>query len=400
MKKFAIALSIALLISGCASLNPFASNKPEMRKSPEIATENSHKILWKQDIGKAEKNNRLVLIPALVENLNAIFVAKNSSNGEISTLQRLDANSGNIVWSKKFENTNDSRWAGGVAADNEIIIVSSNKGDILAFSTENGEELWKINVPHEISQPAAIHPQFGIAIKTTDNSFYLFDKNDGKQRWIYQRNSAILGVRNTANNGQLTFADEFVFSGVAGGKIIALLAENGAPIWEGVISTPKGATELDRITDVVAKPLILPNGQLCAIAYQGKISCFNMMRGGETLWQKNFASSKNITADERNIYITTDDDKIVAVDLQSGSTIWQQTNLQTRNPSAPIVNVKENQIVLGDVEGFIYFINAENGELISKIQTGAGGIISTPMYSAENDIFYFQTEDGDLIAIK
>ena len=63
-----------------------------------------------------------------------------------------------------------------------------------------------------------------------------------------------------------------------------MAAENGAPIWEGIIATPKGATELERITDVLARPLILQNGQLCAIAYQGKISCFNMLRGAETLW--------------------------------------------------------------------------------------------------------------------
>lgn len=398
-----LGLGALIIISGCSSINPFASNKPKMQESPEI-TQKQHsqnnQILWQQDIGQAEKNNHFVLLPALVDSLNAIFVAKNSSNGKTSTLQRLDAKSGQISWSKDFENPDNARLSGGVAADEDVIIVSSNKGDIFAYSSSDGSELWKINVPHEISQPAAIHPKFGVAVKTADNTFYLFDKTDGKQKWIYQRNSAVLGVRNTANNGQLVFADAFVFSGVSGGKIIALLAENGAPIWEGVISTPKGATELDRITDVVAHPLILPNGQLCAIAYQGKISCFNMMRGGETLWQKNFASSQNLTADRNNIYLTSDDGKIVALDMQSGGTIWQQTQLQTRNPSAPIANINANQVIVGDAEGYIYFLNADNGEFVNKIKVGGGAIISTPFYSVENDAYYFQTEDGSLIAVR
>lgn len=397
-------LGALIIISGCSSINPFASNKPKMQQSPEIVAQNQNQtqnqILWQQDIGQADKNNHLLLVPALVENLNAIFIAKNSSNGKISTIQRLDAQSGQISWSKEFENPENTRLSGGVAADEDVIIVSSNKGDIFAYSTTDGSELWKINVPHEISQPAAIHPQFGVAVKTSDNSFYLFDKADGSQKWIYQRNSSILGVRNISNRGQLAFADSFLFSGVSGGKIIALLAENGAPIWEGVISTPKGATELDRITDVVAHPLILPNGQLCAIAYQGKITCFNMMRGGETIWQKNFASSQNLAADQHNIYLTTDDGKIVALDMQSGGTIWQQNKLQSRNPSAPIANINDRQIVVGDAEGFIYFINAENGEFISKLKTNSRAIISSPIYFAENNTYYFQTEDGYLIAVK
>lgn len=400
MKKTIAILGIALLISACSSINPFASNKPKMQPSPTITEKSQTQILWQQDIGQADKNNHLLLVPALVENLNAIFIAKNSSNGKFSTIQRLDAQSGQITWSKEFENPENSRLSGGVSADEDIIVVSSNKGDIFAYSTSDGSEVWKIKIPHEISQPAAIHPQFGVAIKTADNSFYLFDKTDGSQKWIYQRNSSILGVRNIANRSQLAFVDSFLFSGVSGGKIIALLAENGAPIWEGIIATPKGATELDRITDVVANPLVLPDGGLCAIAYQGKITCFNMIRGGETLWQKNFSSSHNLTADQHNIYLTTDDGKIVALDIQTGSTVWQQVKLQTRNPSAPIANVNDNQIVVGDAEGFIYFINAENGEFISKLKTNSGAIISAPLYFAENNTYYFQSEDGYLIAVK
>lgn len=407
MKKI-LSFATILLISGCSAINPFASNKPKMQEAPEVIsqnqnqnyTQNQYQILWQQDIGQADKNNHLILSPALVETLDAIFVAKNSSNGKIATIQRIDAKSGQISWSKEFENPENAKLSGGVAADEDAIIVSNNKGDIFAYSTSDGEQLWKINVPHEISQPAAIHPQFGVAIKTADNTFYLFDKTDGKQKWIYQRNTTILGVRNSANNGQLAFADDFVFSGVSGGKIIALAAENGAPIWEGIIATPKGATELERITDVLARPLILQNGQLCAIAYQGKISCFNMLRGAETLWQKNFGSSQNLTADRNNIYLTSDDGKIVALDLQTGSTVWQQNQLQTRNPSAPIANYQQNQILVGDAEGFVYVIDVENGEFINKIQIGGGAIISTPIYSAENEIFYFQTENGSLIAVK
>ena len=255
MKKI-LSFATILLISGCSAINPFASNKPKMQEAPEVIsqnqnqnyTQNQYQILWQQDIGQADKNNHLILSPALVETLDAIFVAKNSSNGKIATIQRIDAKSGQISWSKEFENPENAKLSGGVAADEDAIIVSNNKGDIFAYSTSDGEQLWKINVPHEISQPAAIHPQFGVAIKTADNTFYLFDKTDGKQKWIYQRNSTILGVRNSANNGQLAFADDFVFSGVSGGKIIALAVKAGDRVlfgkWAGTEIKVNGESRL------------------------------------------------------------------------------------------------------------------------------------------------------------
>ena len=84
MKKI-LSFATILLISGCSAINPFASNKPKMQEAPEVISQNQnqYQILWQQDIGQADKNNHLILSPALVETLDAIFVAKNSSNGKI-----------------------------------------------------------------------------------------------------------------------------------------------------------------------------------------------------------------------------------------------------------------------------------------------------------------------------
>ena len=48
--------------------------------------------------------------------------------------------------------------------------------------------------------------------------------------------------------------------------------------WDGTVANPKGSTELERIADVTSMPLALDK-DVCAIAYQGRVACFDMARG-------------------------------------------------------------------------------------------------------------------------
>jgi len=43
----------------------------------------------------------------------------------------------------------------------------------------------------------------------------------------------------------------------------------------------KGATELERIADVTSRPWI-EERQACAVAYQGRLACFEILRGTPT----------------------------------------------------------------------------------------------------------------------
>ena len=64
-------------------------------------------------------------------------------------------------------------------------------------------------------------------------------------------------------------ANDVVYTGFASGKVTALRAENGEPIWEQRVMLPEGRSELERIVDVDSTPLIA-GGALFAVAYQGR----------------------------------------------------------------------------------------------------------------------------------
>ena len=89
------------------------------------------------------------------------------------------------------------------------------------------------------------------------------------------------------------FAERFVFAGFPGGKLVALALQNGAPVWEGPVASPKGATELDRVADIVSVPVI-DGRQICSVAFQGRVACFDMGQGGALIWARDISSAAGL----------------------------------------------------------------------------------------------------------
>jgi hypothetical protein len=48
--------------------------------------------------------------------------------------------------------------------------------------------------------------------------------------------------------------DDVLYAGFPGGKLVALDATNGAQLWETTVALPRGATELERVADVMGNP--------------------------------------------------------------------------------------------------------------------------------------------------
>ena len=97
------------------------------------------------------------------------------------------------------------------------------------------------------------------------------------------------------------------------------------------MATPKGATELERIADVTSLPVV-EERQVCAAAYQGRVACFEVIRG-TLVWSRDFSSLAGITVDNRYLFVTDDKGAIHALDKSTGASVWKQDKLGGRFPS-------------------------------------------------------------------
>lgn len=376
MKKNLFLLLSVSVLSACSvmqSLNPFAPNV-KMEKSPVVHNQKEVKTVWSVQVGSGGKN---VFHPAFLK--ERVFAA--NQKGQVVAFQN-----GNKLW----ENHLNTTLSAGVGFDEELIFVGSQKGQVWALNADDGKILWQAQLSSEVVQKPVSTP-VGVVVKTADERLFLLNRQNGKRLWFYQHPMQTLQVRDSAH---AVFAGGFIFAGFSSGKLIALSPDNGAPVWQGQVAIPKGSNELDRLSQV-STPLSIEE-ILCAAAYQGQVACFNMMKGGTLFWQRKIGSVNALSFDLHHLYVSDDKGVLHALNRQTATTVWQNTQLKTRNPSS--ITEGAGILALGDSEGFVYFLNPENGQFLAKIKTD-GSAIQAPILF-DNGQFIIQTTDGLILSVE
>ncbi len=308
MKPALVVVLIPFLVAGCSTLdalNPFASSGPKMAELRPIDATVQARAIWQEGVGKSDD---YAFTPAVVG--ASVYAAARDG-----TIVRLD--DGQPVWRIKAEHA----LSGGVGADGRIVAVGTAKGDVFALDAADGKLVWKAKASSEVISPPAVG-QGVVVVRSGDHRVAAYDASDGKRKWVYQRPSPPLSLRVTASP---LVVDRYVFVGFPGGKLIAVSVDNGAPLWEGTVALPKGATELDRVADVTSAPVI-DGRMICAAAFQGRVSCFDL-GNGNLIWGRDISSAAGLTIDSRYVYVADDKGAVHALDKASGASIWKQATI-------------------------------------------------------------------------
>jgi outer membrane protein assembly factor BamB len=371
-----------LLMGGCATIsdgldaiNPFSSSAPKMPALLPLKPTADVRAAWSANIGKA---GDYAFTPAVVG--GAVYAA--SAKGTISRIE-----DGKAVW--KIDA--GQALSAGVGANGKLVVVGTPKGEVLAFSADDGKALWKAKVSSEVLAAPVVGDD-GVAVKSGDNQVFLFDAVDGGRKWAYQRATPPLSVRSA---GSPVFADRYLFVGYPGGKLVALALQNGAPVWEGAVASPKGATELDRVADVVATPVV-DGRQICAVAFQGRVACFDMGQGGAMVWSRDISSVSGLVMDGRYLFITDDKGVVYGLDRLSGSSLWKQDKLKGRRLSAP--TIRRGLVVVADGEGIVHFLSRDDGSFAARQKTD-GTPVRAPLQMLGSSILV-QTTGGEVSAFE
>jgi len=275
----------------------------------------------------------------------------------------------------------------GVGADESVLAVGTNKGEVLAFDA-SGKPLWQAKVPSEVSGPPKL-ADGTVIVWSLDGKIFGLSAADGSRKWVYQRATPPLTVRRFAG-GIATRGG--LFTGTAGGKLLAINVATGALAWEGNVATPKGATELERIADVTSLPVI-DERQVCAAAYLGRVACFDALRGTLT-WSRDFGSLGGLALDNRYLYLTDDKGAVQALDKATGASVWKQDKLKERFPSGPVVVGDYLGVV--DTEGYLHLLDRNDGNLVGRLPTDGKVPVSQPV--AAGNAAIWQSAGGNLVS--
>ena len=372
---------LALLAGGCQTVTSTYDSlfgaRPAQKPAELVAIRSvvSPKILWHGSVGGADKN---AFFPAVAGNVVYATGAAgqitgfDAANGRQAT--RIDAG---------------QRLSGGVGAGDRLVVVGTHNGEVLAFDRD-GKPLWKAQLTGEVLAPPRVADGV-VVVRAGDGRVFGLNAADGKRKWLYQRATPALSVRTHAG---VVIQRGAVFAGFPGGRLVAIELANGKVIWESVVALPRGTTELERVADITSPPAV-DDHQACAVAFQGRVACFDALRG-TSIWARDMSSSAGMGGDIRNFYVTDDKNAVAALDKTNGASIWKQDKLFGRGVSGPLAFGR--YVVVGDFEGYVHFLSREDGSFAARIATDGSPII-TPAVALDLTSFVVQTRNGGIFAI-
>jgi outer membrane protein assembly factor BamB len=368
-----------VMLSGCSalsSLNPFSDKTPRNPVAPlvEFKPTMTVRTAWTIPVGTA---GVFSFSPAYVG--DALYAA--AADG---TVVRVDATAGRETWRVKA----DMRLTAGVGSDGDTIAVAGEKGVILAFDN-TGKLRWKAQASSEILSAPAVG-QGVVIVRSVDNRIAAYDAQSGTRRWIAQRTSPSLTLRNSPG---ITIAGPLAYVALPGGRLLALAISNGAPAWEVAVGEPRGATELERIADTSGTPVV-SRREVCAASYQGRVACFDAINGAPR-WNKAFSTAVGVAVDERFLFASDEHGAVNAFSREGGSSVWRNNKLANRGLSTPVSF--ERAAAVGDSQGYVHFLSREDGEFLARMATDGSAIIGTPAVAGSNLIF--QTQAGAVVAL-
>ena len=371
-----------MLMAGCQAVTStydrFFGRQPETRKPAELVQIKpvfNPRIMWQASVGNAEK---LALFPAV----SGGTVYATGATGQIAGF---DAASGRATI--KIEA--GQRVTGGVGSGGGLVLVGTQKGEVLAFDRE-GKSQWKAQLTSEVLAPPKAEDGV-VVVRTGDGRLYGLDAATGKRRWVYQRALPALLVRSHAGVAVYRGA---VFAGFPGGRLIALSLADGNVGWDAIVAVPRGTTELERVADITSVPLV-DDRQACAVAFQGRVACFDAA-AGTSIWARDMSSIAGMGGDARNLYVTDDQNAVLALDRGNGASLWKQDRLFGRGVSAPLALGR--YVIVGDFEGYVHFLSREDGSFAARIATDGSPVIAPPV-ALDMTSIVVQTRNGGVFAI-
>jgi len=352
-------LAGAGLLAGCAALPGFLGGQRVERPQPAPLLTNPELIgirqAWSARVPAID-------FPLVVQAAGgSVFVA--SGDG---TVVALDAATGRESWRASV----GGPVAAGVGSDGRLAAVVTRQNQLVALS--GGQVAWRAAVGAQVFTPPLVAGG-RVFVLAGDRSVSAYDGTTGRRLWVQQRPGDPLVLRQA---GILLAVGDTLVVG-QGGRLGGLDPRNGSPRWEAPIATPRGTNDIERLVDLVGPPSREGNS-VCVRAYQAAVACVDVTRAA-VQWTRPASGVHGLGGDERRVFGTEADGRLVAWRRSDGERDWVNTTLQWRSPVAP-VSVGRS-IAIGDGAGLVHLLSREDGSLNNRLATDGSAVVAAPVLS-------------------
>ena len=378
---FIPALAALLLLNGCSWIKSWGDDDDPDAPAELVEFDPTLKVgkVWSADIGKGLDKAGRQIRPAYSSGV--LYAADYKG-----LLMALDADSGRKRWEIKTE----LPFTGGPGVSDNLLLMGTENGEVFAFDASTGTQLWSATVTSEVL--AAPSESDGVVVvRCIDGRVFGLDVDTGQRIWVYDHNVPLLTLR---GNAPLLLRAGVVFVGYDGGQVVALKLEDGTLMWEQTLVTTEGRTELERLSDIDGQ-LVFIASDLLVSSYKSRLASL-AADSGRLLWFKDISSATGVSVDRVNLTLSDKEGNVWLLDRRNGAETWKHDQLQRRGLTRPVFY--GSFIVVGDAEGYLHWINVNDGRFAAREKIGGKGFSGPPL--VVGNTLYVMTKKGNMTAFR
>ncbi|WP_296252871.1 outer membrane protein assembly factor BamB [uncultured Stenotrophomonas sp.] len=394
--KFKQVAGIALMavaLTGCSTVKGwFAGKDAAAKKALEPAEltkfEASVKVdkIWSANVGKGEGRIGLRQAPIVAD--GRVYAAAVQGG-----VHALDLQTGKQVWEyspAKEKKKPKLRLSGGPGVGDGLVVIGTLDGQVIALDAANGSEKWKSKVPGEVIAAPAV-AQGLVFVRSNDGRTTALDAATGEQRWFNSQELPSLTVR---GNAPVVTGPGVLFIGNDDGTLAALAMQDGRPLWEQMVGTPEGRTELERMADIDGAP-VLEGNTLFVTSFKNETMAIEGPTG-RPMWSRDHGGGGGVAVSSGNVVVTDGKGVVYGLDKTSGSAMWSQQALARRSLTGAAI--QGDYAVVGDYKGYLHWLRLSDGELAAREKSGGDAQLAQPVVA--DGILLVQNVDGKLTAFR
>lgn len=337
------------------------------------------KQLWSHKVGDGADKSGIKLQPLVT----AGKVIAADYQGKVMAFDAVD---GTEIWKQNLK----VKVSGGVGGGEGLVLLGTSEAQLIALDENDGSELWRVAMPSEVLSIPKILAGI-VVVRTIDGQLLGLDADSGKRKWGYTTQVPLLSLRGT---GSPAVDRGAVFCGFDNGKLTAFLLEDGRVVWDVSISMARGRSELERLVDLDADPVI-DEDLLFVATFQGRVAAV-AANSGSVIWSRDVSSHRGMNVAHDQVYVTDDEGSIWALARRNGVSMWKQSKLLHRAVTRP--TAIDNYVVVADFEGYVHWLSSDDGDFVARVRVDSDGLNGAPV--VEYNTVYAYGNSGRLTALQ
>lgn len=319
--------------------------------------------VWARQVAKPSKKERLAASPVIEG--NKLYVI--DTNGDVHAMA---ADTGAELWrvaTGKGRRNRSALFGGGVSVEGDRVFATNGLGDVVALEAADGKEIWRKR-PGGPLRGAPTLANGNVYVVTQDNQLFALSQDKGDVSWTAAASLESQGVFGVAAPAS---AQGTVIAGFSSGELNAYRYENGLSLWGDVLTRSTMTTSVSSLSDIDAEPVI-DQGRVYALGEGGRMVAVDIT-SGSTLWEQSIGGLSSPWAAGEWLFVVTDDARLLCLSRSSGKPRWIVQLQHYKNPK------KQNNVVAwkGPIAagGRLLLINTL-GQIVS-VSPKDGSVLST-----------------------